>query len=139
MATRTAAERREIAKREYDAYLAACPSRQLFDMVGNKWVGLVVAALHDGPLRHSELRTLIAGISQKMLTQSLRALEADGLVTRTVTASVPPRVDYELTPLGHDLHTVIQPLKRWAEQHMGQILEHRAATGQELGSCVPAS
>ncbi len=136
MATTTAAERREVAKQEYDAYLAACPSRQVFDLVGNKWVGLIVSALHEGPMRHGELRTLIAGISQKMLTQSLRALEADGLVTRTVTAAVPPRVDYELTPLGQDLYAVIAPLKRWAEQHMGQILEHRAATGGESAPCV---
>jgi len=136
MATTTAADRREAAKQEYDAYLAACPSRQVFDMVGNKWVGLIVSALHGGPMRHSELRTLIAGISQKMLTQSLRALEADGLVTRTVTAAVPPRVDYELTPLGHDLYAVIEPLKRWAEQHMGQILEHRSAVGGDRAPCV---
>lgn len=126
MTTRSAAERRQDAKREFDAYLAACPSRQVFDMIGNKWVALVVAALHDGPMRHGELRTRIAGVSQKMLTQSLRELEADGLVTRTVTASVPVRVDYELTPLGHDLHTVIQPLKDWAEAHMDEILAHRA-------------
>ncbi len=136
MATTTAAARREVAKQEYDAFLAACPSRQVFDMVGNKWVGLIVAALHDGPMRHGELRTLIAGISQKMLTQSLRALEADGLVTRTVTAAVPPRVDYELTPLGQDLFAVIQPLKAWAEQHMPQILEHRAANGGSSAPCV---
>jgi DNA-binding HxlR family transcriptional regulator len=136
MATTTAADRRELAKREYDAYLAACPSRQVFDMVGNKWVGLIVSALHDGPMRHGELRTRIAGISQKMLTQSLRALEADGLVTRTVTASVPPRVDYELTPMGQDLFAVIEPLKRWAEQHMAQILEHRSAFGGERAPCV---
>ena len=136
MATTTAAARREAAKQEYDAYLATCPSRQVFDMVGNKWVGLVVSALHEGPMRHGELRTVIAGISQKMLTQSLRALEADGLVTRTVTASVPPRVDYELTPLGHDLFAVIRPLKEWAERHMPQILEHRRANGGSDAPCV---
>jgi DNA-binding HxlR family transcriptional regulator len=71
------------------------------------------------------LRTVIAGVSQKMLTQSLRELERDGLVTRTVTASVPPRVDYELTALGQDLWKVILPLKRWAEQHMPAIQANR--------------
>lgn len=126
MATMTAAQRREAAKSAYDVWLAECPSRELFAMIGNKWVGLVIAALHEGPLRHGELRTRIAGVSQKMLTQSLRELERDGLLTRSVTASVPPRVDYELTPLGHDLFQVIQPLQQWAEAHMGQILEHRA-------------
>ena len=125
MPTRTAAEQRELAKHDFNAYLATCPSRQVFDMIGNKWVGLVIAALHDGPRRHGELRTTIAGVSQKMLTQSLRELERDGLVTRTVTAAVPPRVDYELTALGQDLWTVVQPLKSWAEQHMDQIIEHR--------------
>jgi DNA-binding HxlR family transcriptional regulator len=137
MATTTAAARRQDAKQQYDAYLAACPSRQVFDMVGNKWVGLIVTALHEGPMRHGELRTRIAGISQKMLTQSLRALEADGLLTRTVTAAVPPRVDYELTPLGQDLFAVIEPLKRWAEQHMTHILENRSAAGGAQAPCVP--
>lgn len=126
MATRTAAQRRELARQEFNAYLDTCPSRQLFDLIGNKWVGLIVSALADGPRRHGELRTRIAGVSQKMLTQSLRELERDGLVTRTVTPSVPVRVDYGLTSLGQDLHSVIQPLKQWAETHMSQILEHRA-------------
>jgi DNA-binding HxlR family transcriptional regulator len=126
MPARTAAQQRDAARQEFNAYLAACPSRQLFDLIGNKWVGLVVSALSDGPQRHGELRTRIAGVSQKMLTQSLRDLERDGLVTRTVTASVPVRVDYELTPLGLDLHAVIQPLKEWAETHMAQVLAHRA-------------
>jgi len=125
MPTRTAAQRRARAKTEFDACLATCPSRQVFDMIGNKWVGLIIAALHDGPLRHGQLRTTIAGVSQKMLTQALRELERDGLVTRTITASVPPRVDYQLTPLGQDLWTVIQPLKNWAEQNMTAIQMHR--------------
>ena len=125
MPTRNAAQRRARAKTDFDAYLATCPSRQVFDMIGNKWVGLIIAALHDGPLRHGQLRTTIAGVSQKMLTQALRELERDGLLTRTITASVPPRVDYQLTPLGQDLWTVIQPLKNWAEQNMAAIQMHR--------------
>ncbi len=125
MPTRNAAQRRASAKTDFDAYLATCPSRQVFDMIGNKWVGLIIAALHAGPLRHGQLRTTIAGVSQKMLTQALRELERDGLVTRTVTASVPPRVDYELTSLGQDLWTVIQPLKNWAEQNMATIQSYR--------------
>lgn len=129
MATMTAAQRRAQAKVEFDAFLAACPSRQLLDVVANKWVCLVLAALVDGPLRHGELRTRIAGVSQKMLTQTLRELERDGLVTRTVTASVPVRVDYELTDLGRDLQGVMQGLKDWAERNMARILENRGEAG----------
>jgi DNA-binding HxlR family transcriptional regulator len=125
MPTRTAAQRRAQAKEEYDAFLAACPSRQLMDLIGNKWVGLVLAALEDGPRRHSELARQIAGVSQKMLTQTLRELERDGLLTRTVTPSVPVRVDYQLTTLGADLQCVVQPLKAWAEQHMDEVLANR--------------
>ena len=125
MATMTAAARREQAKQEFDAYLANCPSRRLMDMIGNKWVGLVLGSLDSGPKRHSELARQIAGVSQKMLTQTLRELERDGLVTRTVTASVPVRVDYELTALGRDLQSVVRPLKDWAETHMAQILRNR--------------
>jgi DNA-binding HxlR family transcriptional regulator len=125
MTTRTAAQRRAQAKIEYDAFLAACPSRQLLDLIGNKWVGLVLASLEDGPRRHSELARQIAGVSQKMLTQTLRELERDGFLTRTVTPTVPIRVDYQLTPLGADLQEVVRPLKAWAEMHMGTVLANR--------------
>ncbi len=126
MATQTAAQRREAAKAAYDAYLAECPSRQLLDSISDKWVTLVLSALGDGPARYSELSRRLAGISQKMLTQTLRGLERDGLVTREVTPSVPVRVDYELTALGHDLHGLIQQVKRWAEAHMDEVLAARA-------------
>ncbi|MDV3221297.1 helix-turn-helix domain-containing protein [Intrasporangium sp.] len=129
----TAAERRARAKVEYDAFLAECPSRQLLDLVTSKWVCLVLAALADGPRRHSELRRDIAGVSQKMLTQTLRDLERDGLVTREVTPSVPVRVDYALTDLGEGLREVIQPLKTWAEANMDVVLANRAAAG---GQCA---
>ena len=125
LATTTAAARREQAKQKFNAFLATCPSRRLMDMIGNKWVGLVLAGLEEGPRRHSELARHIAGVSQKMLTQTLRELERDGLVTRTVTASVPVRVDYELTELGRDLQSVVRPLKTWAEENMAQILLNR--------------
>lgn len=125
MPVRTAAQRKRDAKIAYNAYLATCPSRQLLDTLANKWVCLVLAALAGGPLRHSELARQIAGVSQKMLTQTLRALERDGLVSRTITASVPVRVDYELTGLGRDLGGVVLELKRWAERHMPAVLEAR--------------
>jgi DNA-binding HxlR family transcriptional regulator len=125
MATKTAAQRRARAKVEYDAFLAGCPSRQLLEVIANKWVCLVLTALDEGPRRHSDLRREIAGVSQKMLTQTLRELERDGLVTREVTASVPVRVDYELTELGRDLLGVMRHLKSWAERNMATVLDHR--------------
>ena len=93
MSTMTAAERRAKAREAYDAYIAECPSRQLLDTLSSKWVTLVVVALADGPQRYSERSRTIAGVSQKMLTQTLRALERDGLVKRTITPAVPVRVD----------------------------------------------
>lgn len=121
MATLTAAQRRARARVEYDAFLAACPSRKLLDRVSDKWVTLSLSALGDGPLRYSEISRRIAGVSQKMLTQTLRTLERDGLVTRTVTPTVPVRVDYELTQLGASLLAQLLPLKQWAEQHMADV------------------
>jgi DNA-binding HxlR family transcriptional regulator len=125
MTTRTAAQRKLDAKLAYDAFLAGCPSRQLLDRLSDKWVTLVMAALAGGPARYSELARHIAGVSQKMLSQTLRELERDGLITRTVTPSVPIRVDYELTELGRSLLVVVEALKAWAERHMDQILEAR--------------
>ena len=123
MPTMTAAQQREHAKAEFDAYLAACPSRLLLDRISDKWVTLVICSLEDGPQRFSELSRRLAGVSQKMLTQTLRTLERDGLVTRTVTASVPVRVDYALTPLGHSLLDPIKHVKTWAERHVPEVLE----------------
>lgn len=125
MPVRTAAQRRRDAKIAYDAFLAACPSRELLDVLTDKWVCLILGALSGGARRHGELARIIAGVSQKMLTQTLRSLERDGLITRTVTPSVPVRVDYELTALGRDLQTVVAGLKRWAEQHMDEVLAAR--------------
>lgn len=112
----------------YDAFDAHCPSRRLLDTIGDKWVSLVVVALGlHGPLRYSQLSGMIAGVSQKMLTQTLRGMERDGLLTRTVTPTVPVRVDYELTPLGRSLIEVLRHLKAWAEEHMPEVDDARAA------------
>ncbi|HEX5088295.1 MAG TPA: helix-turn-helix domain-containing protein [Nocardioides sp.] len=127
MPTMTAAQRRAADKAEYDAFLAQCPSRQLLDRISDKWVTLVLAALEDGPLRYSQLARTIAGVSQKMLTQTLRSLERDGLLTRTVTATVPVTVTYELTELGRSLQAVLTGLKGWAESHMDQVLSARSS------------
>jgi DNA-binding HxlR family transcriptional regulator len=127
MPTMTAAQRRAAEKADYDVFLAQCPSRQLLDRVSDKWVALVLVGLEDGPLRYSELARRIAGVSQKMLTQTLRTLERDGLLTRTVAATVPATVTYELTALGHSLQDVMHELKNWAESHMAAVLEARAS------------
>jgi DNA-binding HxlR family transcriptional regulator len=140
MATTTAAQKRAQAKAEYDAFLAVCPSRKLLDRISDKWVTLVLSALgSDGShqlgtgcageprsMRYSELLRLLAGISQKMLTQTLRSLERDGLITRTVTPTVPVTVDYELTDLGLSLHQMMRGIKTWAEMHMDDVLANRA-------------
>jgi DNA-binding HxlR family transcriptional regulator len=126
MPTMTAQQRRDEARVEFDAYLAECPSRKLLDRIADKWVALVVKSLMDGPKRYSEVSHQLAGISQKMLTQTLRSLERDGVLTRSVTPSVPVRVDYELTPLGESLAGVLAQLKMWAEQHMPEVDRARA-------------
>ncbi|MBO0839259.1 MAG: helix-turn-helix transcriptional regulator [Sciscionella sp.] len=128
MATKTAAQRRAERKIAYDAYLAACPSRQLLDELSNKWVSLVLSALgEDGPLRYNEVGRHIAGVSQKMLTQTLRSLERDGLISRTVTPSVPVKVEYALTDLGWNLHKLLHLVKDWAEDHMDDVHAARAS------------
>ncbi|GGZ05726.1 winged helix-turn-helix transcriptional regulator [Streptomyces nitrosporeus] len=139
MATMTAAQQRAQAKVEYDAFVAACPSRKLLDRISNKWVTLILAALGSDSahqpgadcagapraMRYSELQRLLAGVSQKMLTQTLRSLERDGLVSRTVVPTVPVTVSYELTDLGLSLYEMMRGLKAWAETHMDDVLANR--------------
>jgi DNA-binding HxlR family transcriptional regulator len=124
-----ASERRLQAKQQYDAFLAGCPSRQLLARISDKWVALVLAALggedEPTPLRYSEIARRLAGVSQKMLTQTLRSLERDGLLTRTVTPTVPVTVTYELTTLGVSLHGLMHSVKAWAESHMDEVLANR--------------
>lgn len=123
MVTMTAAQQREAERAEFDAYFAECPSRKVLERISSKWVTLVICALGDSsePLRFSRLQRRIAGVSQKMLTQTLRNLESDGLVARTVEATVPVTVTYALTPLGDSLLEAIQPLKAWSDQHIGDV------------------
>jgi DNA-binding HxlR family transcriptional regulator len=109
-----------------DVYAKDCPSRQVLDRIGDTWSVLVVSALTDGSRRYTELARRIEGISPKMLTQTLRGLERDGLITRTVYPVVPPRVDYALTTLGHSLLDVFGALESWAEGHMQDVLDARA-------------
>ena len=125
MTTMSAQQRREQDRLVYDAMLAACPTRNVLATIGNKWTALLVHALADGPRRHGQLRTVVAGVSQKMLTQTLRELERDGLVTREVTPTVPVRVDYALTPLGRSLVPLLRALKDWSETHIEEIFAAR--------------
>ena len=119
----------------WDVMSAACPSRQVLGRVADKWTMLVLSALSaEEVLRFSELRRRIEGVTQKMLTQTLRELERDGLVTRTVTASVPVRVDYALTPLGHTLVPVLGALKSWSETHIEQVLAARDSFDAAVGA-----
>ncbi|GGR85458.1 MULTISPECIES: winged helix-turn-helix transcriptional regulator [Streptomyces] len=103
-----------------------CEVRQILDRVADKWSLLVIALLENRSLRFNQLRHSIEGISQRMLTVTLRQLERDGLVRRTVHPVVPPRVDYELTPLGATLHDTIQALVAWTEEHQEEIATARA-------------
>jgi DNA-binding HxlR family transcriptional regulator len=110
-----------------DAFCDTCPTRAALDRIAGKWTVLIVDLLGDGTMRFSELFRRIRGISQKMLTQTLRELEADGYVTRTVHAAVPPRVEYALTPLGRSLHDLLAQVRDWAEVHINEVIAARAA------------
>lgn len=101
------------------------PVGEILNQIGGKWTVLIINLLSDGPKRFSEIRRQIGGISQKVLTATLRELEMDGFVTRTVTPSIPPRVDYELTELGHDLQKPLNMLGQWALDNRPRVLEAR--------------
>ncbi|NJP31052.1 winged helix-turn-helix transcriptional regulator [Micromonospora thermarum] len=111
---------------EPNVYNRNCGSRQVLDRIGDRWSMLVVLTLADGTKRYSELAARIEGVSQKMLTQTLRGLERDGLVTRTVHASVPPRVDYALTDLGRTLLDLLAGLESWATTHLSEVQAARS-------------
>jgi DNA-binding HxlR family transcriptional regulator len=109
-----------------------CGSRQVLDLIADRWTAIVIYALARGTMRFGQLQREI-GLSQKVLTDTLRALERDGLVQRTVYAVVPPKVEYRLTELGASLIEPLSALCRWAEQRLGEVQEararHRADTG----------
>src|ERR1700741_3022051 len=105
---------------------AQCPSRLVLDRIADKWTALVIQILALGTLRYAELQRKIGGISQKMLTQTLRSLERDGLVQRTVHPVVPPKVEYSLTRLGRTLIEPLHTLCRWSEKHLAELQANRA-------------
>lgn len=115
-----------MAEQLYDVYQAACPTRQALDRIADKWTALIIGVLAERPHRFGELRRQIDGISQKMLTQTLRSLERDGLVHRRAEPTVPVTVEYSLTPLGVTLVGPLAAIRDWAEGHIDEVLTARA-------------
>ena len=111
-----------------EVFAAACPSRVVLDHVTSKWGVLVLVALADGPQRWSELRRRAEGVSEKMLAQTLRTLEADGLVHRDAQPVIPPRVDYSLTPRGRELVALLLPLFGWVVANADDIVGETASS-----------
>ena len=107
-----------------NVYSPSCPSRVTLDRIGDRWTALIVGVLEDGPRRFTEIRDAI-GITPKVLTQTLRALEGDGLVIRRAYPEIPPRVEYELTPLGLTLREPLGAIRAWAETHIHEIIAAR--------------
>lgn len=137
MGTMSAAQRREVESASYEDFLRVCPTRQVVDLISNRWVSLVVCALGESgvePLRYNELRRRLPSVSQKMLTQTVRALERDGMVERTVTAAVPVQVYYRLTELGRSFYTMLLGLRTWSDANYSRIeAARRRHTGQSAG------
>ncbi|GGM71595.1 putative transcriptional regulator [Lentzea pudingi] len=112
---------------DWSVLMASCPSRTSLARIANKWTAMAVSVLGNGRARFGDLKTQLDGISGKVLTETLRDLERDGLITRHVYAEVPPRVEYELTELGLTLHEPLLALCRWAEKHIAEVLINREA------------
>lgn len=121
----------ELADRESEDCRAVS---SVLARVGDKWSVLIIVLLGDGPKRFNEIKRLVGGISQRMLTLTLRGLERDGLVKRTQFPTIPPRVDYELTQLGRSLWEAVKPLGEWAQGHVQQITRARAAFDEKINS-----
>ena len=114
-----------VLQMKWNPYAAECPTRQLLDRISDKWVVLVLALLDGGPKRFSVLKREIEAISQKMLSQTLRALETDGFLTRRAFPTVPVTVEYELTALGRSLNVAMNPIVEWAVANMSRVLKAR--------------
>ena len=110
------------SERPYDVYEDRCPTRLVLDRIADKWAVLILDHLIDGPMRFNHIRRDIKGISQKVLSQTLKKLERDGLVSRAVFATVPVTVEYALTPLGRTLTETVAALAHWAERNMDAVL-----------------
>jgi DNA-binding HxlR family transcriptional regulator len=121
---------------EADVYAPSCPSRVVLDRIGDRWTALIVGVLEDGPRRFTEIRDAM-GVTGKVLTQTLRALERDGLVTRTAYPVMPPRVEYALTPLGMTLREPLAAIREWAETNVNEIVLTRLAFDAERTEDLP--
>lgn len=114
------------------------PVGEILNQIGGKWTVLIITRLAGGPMRFGELKRMIGGISQKMLTATLRDLERDGFVNRTVTPSIPPRVDYELTELGRDLQGPLEAISQWAVKNRERVVAAREKFAEENPGAKPS-
>ncbi|RDI56025.1 winged helix-turn-helix transcriptional regulator [Nocardia mexicana] len=125
-----------MTTRRGDLFDPACPTRRLLDRIGTKWVSMVVKVLaeaHPGEVRFAELQRRMSGVSQKMLSVTLRNMARDGLIARRVEPTVPPRVHYRLTDLGLSLEVPLSALRAWAEEHMAEIDDEVSGRGGGSG------
>jgi DNA-binding HxlR family transcriptional regulator len=129
----TTQERTEEQNLPYSVFAKACPSRATLEHITGRWGGLTLCALHEGSLRFNELRRRVDGVSEKMLSQTLHALERDGLVHREAQPTNPPRVDYELTPLGHGVAERMMGLVDFMESRMDDVLAARMRYDETRG------
>jgi DNA-binding HxlR family transcriptional regulator len=106
-----------------DPYSATCATRLVLDRVADKWTVLILGLLSKGPMRFNQLRRQIEGLSQKMLSQTLKSLERDGLISRKAFPTVPVTVEYSITPLGQTLTSTVDALRIWAETHIGEVID----------------
>lgn len=120
--------------RPYDVYELRCPTRMVLDRIADKWAVLILDRLRDGPVRFNHLRRDIKGISQKVLSQTLKKLERDGLVSRAVFPTVPVTVEYALTPLGRTLTDTVAAIAHWAERNMDAVMAAQAAYDARAGA-----
>lgn len=112
-----------------DVFNSQCPSRQVLDRIADRWTALVILALSEKTMRYGQLQRRIDGVSQKMLTQTVRSLERDGMLVRKIHAVIPPMVEYSLTPLGRSLIKPLDAIKDWAESHLPELLAARKKSG----------
>lgn len=121
----------------WDVFNSKCPTRQVLDRLADKWTVLVIRRLTGGTMRFAQIRRAVDGVSQKVLTNTLRALERDGIVTRSIYASVPPRVEYTLTPLGRSLCGLVEGICNWAESNIEQVQKARAVYDRSSSETDP--